>query len=174
MAKRNIQAEMKNVLQELEAEEGMEATYSGDVDMPDNVVLIEEDYEDYSDEEVDMFLENVNFEESKNSMSFDEMMPKIVEPVGIPYQRKEKIVTPHFLILRENVKQSPSVCTYRDCMYDAAQAIGFKNWEKIPNGKKKIALAALEKHTEVKHKYVDSDIIDEAQIPTHWLSPTTL
>lgn len=181
--------EMNQFMEEFEVEKGMEKTYSGDVDITDDIPLIEEDYngieeqvfsdleeeeEEYSEDEISMFLENVNFEESKTNLSFDEMMPSVVPESGIKYQRKEKVVTPHFLVLRENVKRTPSVCPYRDCMYDGAQAISFKNWDKTPASKRRIALAALERHTQIKHKFQDSDIIDEAQIPTSWLSPTII
>lgn len=170
-------ARMNEFFEEMETIEGMEKTYTDAVDYPDEVPLIEEllveEEEDYTEDEINAFLENINLESSNNPLSFDEMMPKPVQETGISYQRKENVVTPHYLVLREYVKQAPSVCTYRDCFYDGARAIGFKNWEKTPEKRKKIALAALEQHNQKKHRFDDTDIIDEANIPKFWMSPST-
>lgn len=172
---------MNEYFEELDTIEGMEQTHSGDVDMPENVMLLDnleqeqqdfDEDEEFSEEEVESFLENINLEDSNNPLSFDEMMPKQVVHTGVKYQQKENIVTPHYLILREWVERTPSVCHYKDCLYDGAKAIGFKNWHKVPKNKQKIALAALDKHTQQKHKFRGTDLIDKAEIPTSWLSPT--
>lgn len=178
--KRSQVAEMNEFFEEMDTVKGMESTYTDAVDYPKDVPLIEElnlesdEEEEYSDEELEMYLENVDFEKSKTSLSFDEMMPAAPkEESGIKCQLKENIVQPHYLILREFVERTPSVCSYRDCFYDGAEAIGFKKWSKVPERKRKIALAALERHTQLKHKFRDTDIVDKAQIPTSWLSPIT-
>ena len=181
MSKKQVE-EMNEYFQEMDTVQGMNATYSGDVDMPDGVLLTEDElspdietYEDdYSEEELEVILQNVNFEDSRTNLSFDEINPVIPEESGVKYQRKERVIQPHYLIIRENVKKTPSVCSYRDCMYDGAQALGFKNWDKTPDSKRRVAIAALDKHTQLKHKFQDSDIIDESQIPKSWLSPTIL
>lgn len=173
---RKQREEMNQFYEELDTIEGMEKTHSGDVDMPDNVPLIEEFEEEdeeeveYSEEELEIFLQNINLDDSKTNLSFDDMMPQQVAPVGVPYQLKERVVTPHFLVLREYKKKSPSVCNYRDCVYCGAEAIGYKDWDATPEKKRKIALAALTRHVQNKHKFKDTDIIDESQIPTNWLS----
>jgi len=165
--------------EEMETVRAMEATYSGDVDMPEDVPLIEQSYElseeedVFDDEEVEAYLENVNFEDSKlDGLSFDDLVPKNVPESGVKCQLKENIVQPHFLVLREFVERTPSVCVYRDCFYDGAKAIKFKNWHKVPVNKRKIALIALERHVQLRHKFRDTDIVDKAHIPTSWLSPT--
>ena len=173
-------AEMNNFFEEMDAIEGMEKTYTDAVDYPEDTPLIEEglsveseEDEEYTEEDLEMFLENVSFESSNTNLSFDEMMPQQPKAeTGIKCQLKENIVQPHFLTLREWVERSPSVCPYKDCFYDGSKAIGFKKWDKVTEKKKKIALAALEKHTQLKHKFRDTDIVDKAQIPTSWLSPT--
>jgi hypothetical protein len=178
--KRAEVASMKEFYEELDTVEGMESTYSGDVDMPENVPLIENleadefssDEDEYSEEEIEAFLEGIDVETSKNQMSFDEMMPAKIVETGIKFQQKENIVTPHYLVLRELVEKTPSVCPYKDCFYDGAQAIGHKNWRKTPEGRKKIALLALQKHAQQKHKFRGNELIDKAEIPTHFLSPT--
>lgn len=178
---RKQKAEMKEFYEEIDTIEGMEHTHSGDVDMPDNVALLENldqvDYvddeeEEYSEDDIESFLENVNFESSDNRLSFDEMMPATVVETGIKFQQKENIVTPHYLVIRELVERTPSVCHYKDCLYDGAKAIGFKNWHKVPKSKQKIALAALQKHNVQKHKFRNNELIDKAEIPSSWLSPT--
>ncbi len=180
--KRSQKAEMKQLYDELDTVEGMEKTYTSNVDYPEDVPVLEEfseedpieDEEEYSEEEISLFLENVDFKDSKdkNGLSFDDMMPKRVTDTGVKMQLKENTVTPHFLVLREHVERTPSVCNYRDCFYDGAKAIKYKNWHKVPEGKKKIALRALEIHVNNEHKFQDTDIIDKSQIPTSYLSPT--
>lgn len=179
--KKSQVAEMNDFFDEMDTIKGMEKTYSDAVDYPEDTPLIEEDLsttfedeeEEYNEEDLEMFLENVNFEDSNTNLSFDEMMPSAPkQETGIKCQLKENIVQPHFLVLREWAERTPSVCPYKDCFYDGSKAIGFKKWDKVPEKKKRIALAALEKHTQLKHKFRDTDIVDKAQIPTSWLSPT--
>lgn len=178
--KRSQIAEMNDFFEEMDTVKGIQKTYTDATDYPENVPLLEdfdskEEIEDdeLSDEELEMYLENVDFEKSKTPLSFDEMMPAAPkEQSGIMCQLKENIVQPHFLVLREFVERTPSVCPYKDCFYDGAEAIGHKNWNKVPEKRKKIALAALERHTQRKHKFRDTDIVDKAQIPTSWISPT--
>lgn len=180
---RKQKAAMNDFYAEMEVEEGMEKTYSGDVDTPDNVMLLEDlsseeepfdEDDEYSEEDIDAFLENVNFEDNSdvNGLSFDDMMPKKVVDTGIKYQQKENIVTPHYLVIRELVERTPSVCPYKDCLYDGAKAIKYKNWHKVPESKRKIALAALDRHNQLKHKFRNNELIDKSEIPTSWLSPT--
>lgn len=179
MTKKEFIAELDELYESEEAEQGMRKTYTDATDYPEDVPLIDEDEEEvqfeddeYSEEEMEMFLENINFENSNNSQSFDEMMPQKKADSGIMCQLKENTVQPHYLVLREWVERSPSVCQYKDCFYDGSRAVGFKKWDKVPEKKRKIALAALERHIQLKHKFRDTDMIDKAQIPTSWMSPT--
>jgi hypothetical protein len=175
-------AEMKEFFNEMDAVEGMESIYSGDVDMPGDVPLIENlsldeddgfsDEEEYTEEEIEAFLENVDTEGTGSKMSFDEMMPQKFVETGIKFQQKENIVTPHYLVIRELVEKTPSVCHYKDCMYDSAKAIGYKNWHRVPKSRQRIALAALQKHNQDRHKFRNNELIDKSEIPTHYLSPT--
>jgi hypothetical protein len=171
-------AQMDEFWEEMDTVKGMEATHSGDVDMPEDVMLLEEDYpdeqeeEEYSEEEIEAFLDNVSLDDTPTNLSFDDMMPKRIKKTGITYQQKEKTITPHYLVLRKLTKQSPTVCTYKDCFFDAAQAIGYKDYSKLPEKKRRIAAIALERHTQEKHKFTTNDIVDEAEIPSSWLSPT--
>lgn len=177
--KKNSKNEMQQVLDEIGTVKGFSTTYSGDVDYPDDVPFIEDlsnpvsdENEELNEEELEAFLENIDFQRSDTGLSFDDMMPKPVIKTGVTYQRKENVVTPHFLVLRDLVKKTPSVCIYRDCFYDGAKAIGYKNWDKTPESKRRIALMVLERHVKMEHKFRDTDIIDEAQIPSSWLSST--
>ena len=178
--KRSQVAEMNEFFEEMEVADGMKKTYTDATDYPEDTPLIEnlfgedvEEEEEYTEEELEMFLQNVDFKNSKTSHSFDEIAPaKPKAEMGIPCQLKENVVQPHFLTLREWKERSPSVCPYRTCFYDGSEAIGYKDWNKVPEGKRKIALAALKRHNQNEHKFRDTDIIDKAQIPTSWLSPT--
>lgn len=177
MSRKTIKLEgMDEFFESMEVAEELGKTYSSDVDFSEDAPLIEPGYlpiddteELYSEDEISAFLENINLEDDKTGLSFDQMMPKTLEKSGVQYQRKERKMN-HFLVIRDLVKITPSVCTSSDCTYDAAKACGFSEWDKVSEGKKRLVATVLEQHRERKHKFVDDTIIDAVDYPGKWLS----
>lgn len=163
-----------------EAEEDFSKTYSGDENYQEDAVLLEspvdlsipdQEEEEYSEEEMNAFMETISLDSDSNQLSFDEMFPTKKEKTGVLVQLKETKGS-HYLVLRNAVVLTPSVCRKITCSYDASKAAGFKEWDKVPNDKKKLVLAILQRHDESKHKFVDNTIMDKSEMSGAWLSPT--
>lgn len=194
MARKNaFNLKMDEVFQAMDIKEEMEHVKSSDVDVLDETPLIEESFieeddeigqedygfqaeleeDEYSQSEMDAFLENVNLEDDKTHLSFDRMMPAKVTKTGVQFQRKERKLHT-LLVLRDLVELTPSTCKFVHCLYDSSKSCGFGKWTKVPESKKKLVLQVLQQHVDAKHKFVDDTVIDEAEIPQSWLSSTMI
>lgn len=190
----------------------MEQTFNSAVDYPDDRPILEEPEEDFDtdeflrvednldddlseaeersdidDAQIESIISRVDLSDvQRQSMSFDDLMPKKVVRTGVINQRKEKKFQQGLLVIREAFILTPSVCKRTDCMFDAAQALGFKKakdtkekgriirrgtfWESVPEGKKKLVLTALKQHVVERHTHHDESMFDEADRPTSWLT----
>lgn len=163
----------------------MEDTFNSDINTQADVPLLEEishtldqddalEYsvdseEEYTEDEIESLLQNIDFSADNTGLSFDQLMPAKKEPTGVTYQRKEKKVS-HFLVIRDLVELTPSVCDKPTCKYDAAKACGLREWSKVPANKRRLVLMALDRHKETAHKFVDDSIVDASELPQSWLS----
>lgn len=132
----------------------------------------EEELEEYTEDEIQALLARLDLADSdKNKFSFDALMPKKKKKTGIQIQRKEKKVH-HFLVLRDMVRMTPSVCKRPDCKFDSAKALGWKKrgWDDVPVGKQSLVLRILEEHMQSEHIFTDDSIIDLSDMPQAWLN----
>jgi hypothetical protein len=115
-------------------------------------------------------LENPNIKPvqavTKPTMSFNK--PKEVTKSDKP---KRKFITKEIQIDKFNVKRTkveltPSVCDI--CAFDVA-AKHFGSWYQVPETEKEKIKKAVEEHKRVVHPLNQNLIVDEDEIPTHWL-----
>lgn len=176
------------LIEELEEEQGLEEVEFESLDFDDEEEpsqslealglsvddVEEEEQEEYTEDEIESLISRINLADSdKNSLSFDDLMPKKKKKTGITVQRKEKKVH-HLLTLRDLVVMYPSVCDRQECKFDAAKAVGYKKrgWPDVPASKHKLVMRVLEEHQQQQHRHIDNSTMDLSDVPQAWLTPS--
>lgn len=129
---------------------------------------------EYSDDDMAAYLSTIDTKTdniSFNRASFETLNPTPrKQKTGIIYQNKEKRTPGRTdLVIRTKIKLTKSVCNIPSCRFDAARACGYKDWDAVPEKRRGLVKLVLNKHKTDMHSHIQSDLVDEADLPVCYL-----